>query len=125
MTLPNDRADNDKRRQPRDRRWEHVIVLPPNAQVQNPRKRGQAVRRMAEIVCGRKKLRQEERTEWEIERNQLNGKIDALFDQINKHRDEKAEVIKENTRLEVENTRLSMLKCEVINCIKRQPPTGY
>lgn len=77
------------------------------------------------LYAEEKKLRQEERTEWEIERNQLNGKIDSLFDQINKHRDEKAEVIKENTRLEVENTRLTMLKCEVINCVKRQPPTGY
>ena len=72
-----------------------------------------------------RRMASEERKEWESERNRLNDKIDELFAQITKHRDEKAEVIKANTALEVENTRLRMLKCEVVNCPSRKPPTGY
>lgn len=69
--------------------------------------------------------RDEDQKDWIEERDRLDAKIDELYLQINKHRDEKAEVIKRNTTLEVENTRLSMLKCEVVNCSHRQPPTGY
>lgn len=72
-----------------------------------------------------RKLATEERKEWEAERNRLNNKIDELYSQITKHRDEKAEITKTNTELEVDITRLSMLKCEVINCPNRKPPTGY
>ncbi len=72
-----------------------------------------------------RKMAAEERKEWESERNRLNDKIDELFIQITKHRDEKAEIAKTNTALEVKNTRLCMLKCEVVNCPNRKPPTGY
>lgn len=72
-----------------------------------------------------RRMASEERKEWEGERKRLNDKIDDLFIQITKHRDEKAEITKGNTALEVEITRLRMLKCEVINCPNRKPPTGY
>ena len=72
-----------------------------------------------------RKMHFEERKEWEIERDKLNTKIDDLYNAITKHRDEKARIIKSNTSLEVENTRLCLLKCEVVNCDKRKPPTGY
>lgn len=72
-----------------------------------------------------RKMAAEERKEWESERCRLNGKIDELYIQITKHRDEKAAITKSNTELEVEVTRLRMLKCEVVNCLKRKPPTGY
>ena len=67
----------------------------------------------------------EKQKEWMQERNRLNEKIDELYNQITKHRDEKAEITKANTGLEVENMRLCMLKCEVVNCPNRKPPTGY
>lgn len=72
-----------------------------------------------------RKARDEDQKDWMVERDRLDKKIDDLYMQINKHRDEKAEVIKRNTTLEVDNTRLTMLKCEVVNCPNRKPPTGY
>lgn len=72
-----------------------------------------------------RKARDEDTKDWKAERDRLEQKVDDLFTLINKHRDEKAEMTKRNTKLEVDNTRLSMLKCEVINCINRKPPTGY
>lgn len=53
------------------------------------------------------------------------NKIDALFTEISKHRDEKAEKSNKIASLEVENTRLCILKCEVPACPNRKPPTGY
>lgn len=72
-----------------------------------------------------KTSRDEEQKNWASERERLDNKVDELYALINKHRDEKAEIIKRNTKLEVENTRLGMLKCEVVNCPNRKPPTGY
>ena len=72
----------------------------------------------------RKRSAEEER-EWREERKRLDDKIDDLYAQITKHRDEKAEKSKRIAQLEVENTRLEMLKCEVVKCINRKPPTGY
>ncbi len=79
-----------------------------------------------------KKLYDEERSmreadlkAWSEERSHLLEKIDSLYDQIKQHRDEKAEMAKRIAELEVTNTRLTMLKCEVVNCPNRKPPTGY
>lgn len=69
--------------------------------------------------------RREERADWHTEREKLDLKIDDLYAQINKHRDEKAEITKRNTQLEVANTKLMLLKCEMPGCPKRTPPTGY
>lgn len=52
-------------------------------------------------------------------------KIDSLYNEIAKHRDEKAQKALRITELEVENTRLKVLKCEVPSCLNRKPPTGY
>lgn len=53
------------------------------------------------------------------------NKIDSLYQEISRHRDEKAIKSTEMARLEVENTRLCMLKCEVPACPNRKPPTGF
>lgn len=53
------------------------------------------------------------------------AKIDTLYEQISQQRDCKANLSKENAALQVENTRLCLLKCEKPNCPHRQPPTGY
>lgn len=52
-------------------------------------------------------------------------KIDALYMEITRHRDEKAGLHIKITELSVENTRLKILKCEKPSCIDRHPPTGY
>lgn len=70
-------------------------------------------------------MREEDRKEWEGERTRLEEKIDSLYDSISHQRDCKAELSKENAKLQVDNTRLCMLKCEVPNCAHRKPPTGY
>ena len=70
-------------------------------------------------------MREEDRKTWESERTRLETKIDSLYEQIKQHRDEKAVLTKTNTSLEVDNTRLCLLKCEQPNCDKRKPPTGY
>lgn len=70
-------------------------------------------------------MREEDRKDWEEERTRLESKIDSLYEQISHQRDCKAELSKENAKLQVDNTRLCMLKCEVPNCSNRKPPTGY
>lgn len=52
-------------------------------------------------------------------------KIDSLYAEITKHRDEKAEKSVRIAELEVENAKLRILKCEVPSCPNRKPPTGY
>ena len=59
------------------------------------------------------------------ERKERDAKIDQLYLDINKHMDEKSEMAKRITELEVENTRLKLLMCEVPSCPKRKPQTGY
>ena len=78
------------------------------------------------------KLYQEERNELlaaHKERDEIvaakDAKIDTLYEQISQQRDCKANLSKENAALQVENTRLCLLKCEKPNCPHRQPPTGY
>lgn len=52
-------------------------------------------------------------------------KIDSLYAEITKHRDEKAALNNKNAELGVENTKLKFLKCDVPRCLNRKPPTGY
>lgn len=72
-----------------------------------------------------KERREEDRKNWENERGQYEQKIDHLYHRISEVRNEKAAVTKVNTQLEVENTKLCLLKCEAPNCPNRKPPTGY
>lgn len=72
-----------------------------------------------------KDRREEDRKEWQNDRTQLESKIESLYQRISQVRTEKAETVKQNTKLEVENTKLCLLKCEVPNCTNRKPPTGY
>lgn len=69
--------------------------------------------------------RREERLRYEERIKQKDETIDKLFEDITRHRDEKAEKSKRIAELEVENTRLQLLKCELPKCINRKPPTGY
>lgn len=50
-------------------------------------------------------------------------KIDDLYGEISKHRDEKVEMRKELARLEVQVAKLGYTKCEVLYCPDRVPPT--
>lgn len=62
----------------------------------------------------------------ELEENkELNKKIDSLYAEIARHRDENTQLRIEMTEIMVENTRLKVLKCEKPACSNRQPPTGY
>lgn len=72
-----------------------------------------------------KERREADQKAWEAERIEYDQKVDNLYQRISVHRDEKAEMTKTNTKLEVENTRLCLLKCEVPACPNRKPPTGY
>lgn len=67
------------------------------------------------------KLYEEERNE----NKELNKKIDSLYEELAKERDMKNQLYIQNTELQVENTRLTILKCEVPSCINRNPLTGY
>lgn len=71
------------------------------------------------------KLYNEEKERRQTEREASDSKIDSLYKKISDVRDEKAEMAKRITELEVENTRLKLLKCEKPGCGTRQPPTGY
>lgn len=68
-----------------------------------------------------KKLYEEEREE----RKERDVKIDHLYEKINTLRDDKTELAKRIAELEVENTRLKLLTCEIPSCPKRKPQTGY
>ena len=70
-------------------------------------------------------VRAEDHKEWEADRLRMDTKIDELYALITKHRDEKAAINKEKAEMAIELTRLKMLKCEVVNCPNRKPPTGY
>lgn len=59
------------------------------------------------------------------ERKERDAKIDELYKEISVHRDAKGEMAKRISKLEVENTRLKLLMCEVPSCPKRKPQTGY
>lgn len=59
------------------------------------------------------------------ERKERDAKIDNLYVEINKHRDAKAGLARRISELEVENTKLKLMMCEVPSCPKRQPKTGY
>ena len=56
---------------------------------------------------------------------ELNQKIDSLYEAITTYRDENTKIRIENTELKVENTKLELLKCNKPSCPHRQPPTGY
>lgn len=91
-------------------------------ELQNEAKNAEEWRKLYDEVH---EARKEDKQEWCTEKDRLDSKIDALYVQLSKYRDEMAETHKRNTELEVENIRLSMLKCEVVNCLNRKPPTGY
>lgn len=59
------------------------------------------------------------------ERKERDAKIDELYKAISAQRDKKASLAKRISELEVENTRLKLLMCEVPSCPNRKPQTGY
>ena len=102
-----------------------VLFFPQTRKEKNLQNEAKQAEEWKKLYDEERDARAEDRKDWEGERARLNAKIDDLYVQISHHRDEKAEIIKQNTKLEVENTRLTMLKCEVVNCLNRKPPTGY
>ena len=74
------------------------------------------------------KQSEEWRKLYEMERGEvedLNKKIDSLYTEIRKHRDEKNTMAKRITELEIDNTKSTIYRCEVAGCARRKPPTGY
>lgn len=102
-----------------------VLFFPQTRREKNLQNEAKQAEEWRKLYEEERKARDEDQKDWHDERNRLDAKIDDLYIQINHHRDEKATIIKRNTTLEVENTRLSMLKCEVVNCPNRKPPTGF
>ena len=56
---------------------------------------------------------------------ELNAKIDSLYEEIKKLRECKAEHIKHEHRLELENEALKVRECKRRGCVERDPPSDY
>lgn len=63
--------------------------------------------------------------QYKSECTEKDAKIDKLYDEIKSHRDEKIKLRNEKADLMVENTKLKLTHCEIKGCAKRIPPTGY
>lgn len=73
-----------------------------------------------------KKLYEEQKAradEWESRIDKKNIRIDELYNDVNKHRDEKVGLHKQILQLSIENEKLKVMKCEVKGCTKRVPPS--
>ena len=53
------------------------------------------------------------------------AKIDKLYEEKNKDRQQIRELMQKNTQLEIENIKLVSRKCNVPGCVKRQPPSDF
>ena len=65
---------------------------------------------------------------YEQERDALKereAKIDALYEEIKMHRNEKAQMAVKIAELEVRCTKAELLMCKRPGCAQRQPQTGY
>jgi C4-dicarboxylate-specific signal transduction histidine kinase len=72
-----------------------------------------------------RKLYEETHEELKQRTQAYETKIEQLYEEVTQHRDTKAQLRQTNTELEVENTKLCLLKCELPKCPNRKPPTGY
>lgn len=97
------------------------LLLPQKRQSENLKNETQSIENEAKQSDEWYKLYEEERNE----NKELNKKIDSLYEELAKERDAKNQLYIQNTELKVDNTRLTMLKCEVPSCMNRKPPTGY
>lgn len=64
-------------------------------------------------------------TEAKVEIKELNAKIDSLYIDIRNLRECKANHIKNEHRLELENEALKIKECKKRGCIERDPPSDY
>lgn len=65
------------------------------------------------------------RKEYDATIKEKDQQIDSLFTEVSNQRNQKVELHNKIAEITVELTKLKMLKCEVVNCINRKPPTGY
>lgn len=65
------------------------------------------------------------RQEYDANIKERDEKIDSLYAEISNQRNQKVELHNKIAETTVELTKLKMLKCEVVNCLNRKPPTGY
>lgn len=65
------------------------------------------------------------RQEYDATIKEKDEKIDSLYAEISNQRNQKVELHNKIAEMTVELTKLKMLKCEVVNCLNRKPPTGY
>lgn len=79
-----------------------------------------------------RKLYEEERAcflqaqhDYEANIKAKDDKIDSLYAEISNQRNQKVELHNKIAEMSVELTKLKMLKCEIVHCLNRKPPTGY
>lgn len=72
-----------------------------------------------------KKLYEHEHDEHLTERKSLNGKIDSLFDELNRQRAQIRQLKDEKNDLMLRMHELEWNECRVNGCVKRQPPRDY
>lgn len=60
---------------------------------------------------------------WEARVNELRAQIDSLYEEINKHRDEKSQVKAELMEARIQCEKLDRMKCERRGCLDRIPPS--
>lgn len=72
-----------------------------------------------------KKLYDHEHEEHMEERQKLNGKIDSLFEDLNKQRTQIRQLKDEKNDLLIRTHELEWNECKVNGCLKRQPPRDY
>lgn len=72
-----------------------------------------------------KKLYDHEHEEHMEERQKLNGKIDSLFDDLNKQRTQIRQLKDEKNNLLIRTHELEWNECKVNGCLRRQPPRDY
>lgn len=65
------------------------------------------------------------RQEYDATIKEKDKTIDSLYAEIANQRNQKVELHNKIAEITVEFTKLKMLKCEVVNCLNRKPPTGY
>lgn len=72
-----------------------------------------------------KKLYEHEHDEHLTERKSLNGKIDSLFDELNRQRAQIRQLKDEKNDMMLRMHELEWNECRVNGCMKRQPPRDY
>lgn len=97
------------------------LLLPQKRKAENLKNEAQNLENEAAQSEEWQKLYNEEREQI----SKLNAKIDSLYEELTKSRNENYMLHEQLTKAKIENTKLELLKCKKSACSERQPPTGY